>query len=558
MNVARDREVDQQQRAPVAGLHDLGERLAVDDRVRRARRGDDDVGGDHLLGELVEAHGAAVEAVGEADRAVVVAVGDEDRLDALGGERAGGQLRGLAGADDEHAAVLEVADRPLRELDRDRGDRHRPLRDPGLRAGALAGPERGAEDPVEDRAGRALDQGELVGALDLALDLGLADDHRVESGGDPEEVLGGLGAAQRVEVADEVGRLRLGLAREQPERRRLGADRVGGVDVDLGPVAGRDRGRLGDLVALDELVEDADGAALGEREALAELERSGLVRDAEGQQLSHCERPPRPGPRSSPAGGSGRWSRFSASSASSPSSRSTRCQSHRHDRDVDQQQGDEDDVGAGDVLAGLVERQRRGGGEQRAHEPASPRGGDRRDPRAAGGDVVALERAPQPADLRPRRLRRELEADQRLPQQRHPGEADEERDPHLRGHAAVGGGEDPRVDERLGEPDGDEVERHERVNRRQPLHARHTPQSRLEHNPLQQPHLRTDEGAVQSHVEFGKKTKSTPMGVIDYPVTPLSLAIASEATFVARAIDINVKHLSRWSRPRRSTRASAS
>ena len=44
----------------------------------------------------------------------------------------------------------------------------------------LAGRERGAEEPVEDRAGRALDQRQLVGALDLALDLGLADDHRVE------------------------------------------------------------------------------------------------------------------------------------------------------------------------------------------------------------------------------------------------------------------------------------------------------------------------------------------------------------------------------------------
>ena len=43
--------------------------------------------------------------------------------------------------------------------------------------------------------------------------------------------------------------------------------------------------------------------------------------------------------------------------------------------------------------------------------------------------------------------------------------------------------------------------------------------------------------------EFGKKTKSTPMGVIDYPINPLSLAIASEATFVARTIDIDVKHL---------------
>src|SRR5918998_1054746 len=42
--------------------------------------------------------------------------------------------------------------------------------------------------------------------------------------------------------------------------------------------------------------------------------------------------------------------------------------------------------------------------------------------------------------------------------------------------------------------------------------------------------------------ELGKKTKSTPMGVIDYPVTPLSVAIASEATFVARSLDIDVKH----------------
>jgi 2-oxoglutarate ferredoxin oxidoreductase subunit beta len=43
--------------------------------------------------------------------------------------------------------------------------------------------------------------------------------------------------------------------------------------------------------------------------------------------------------------------------------------------------------------------------------------------------------------------------------------------------------------------------------------------------------------------EFGKKTKSTPAGTIDYPVNPLSLAIASESTFVARSIDIDVKHL---------------
>ena len=43
--------------------------------------------------------------------------------------------------------------------------------------------------------------------------------------------------------------------------------------------------------------------------------------------------------------------------------------------------------------------------------------------------------------------------------------------------------------------------------------------------------------------EQGKKTKSTPMGSPDHPVRPLSLAIAAEASFAARAIDIDVKHL---------------
>ncbi len=44
--------------------------------------------------------------------------------------------------------------------------------------------------------------------------------------------------------------------------------------------------------------------------------------------------------------------------------------------------------------------------------------------------------------------------------------------------------------------------------------------------------------------ELGKKNKTAPMGVIDYPVNPLSLAFASEATFVARSIDSDPKHLS--------------
>lgn len=43
--------------------------------------------------------------------------------------------------------------------------------------------------------------------------------------------------------------------------------------------------------------------------------------------------------------------------------------------------------------------------------------------------------------------------------------------------------------------------------------------------------------------EFGKKTKSSPFGVIDYPINPITIALGAEATFVARSIDTDMKHL---------------
>lgn len=42
---------------------------------------------------------------------------------------------------------------------------------------------------------------------------------------------------------------------------------------------------------------------------------------------------------------------------------------------------------------------------------------------------------------------------------------------------------------------------------------------------------------------LGKVTKSTPMGAVDNPLHPLSIAIGCEGTFIARSIDIHIKHL---------------
>ena len=43
--------------------------------------------------------------------------------------------------------------------------------------------------------------------------------------------------------------------------------------------------------------------------------------------------------------------------------------------------------------------------------------------------------------------------------------------------------------------------------------------------------------------EQGKKTKSSPMGSPEFPIRPVSIAIGAEATFAARAVDVDLKNL---------------
>ncbi len=57
--------------------------------------------------------------------------------------------------------------------------------------------------------------------------------------------------------------------------------------------------------------------------------------------------------------------------------------------------------------------------------------------------------------------------------------------------------------------------------------------------------------------ELGKITKSTPMGSLDHPFNPISLALGAEATFVARSIDSDRKHLSSVLRAAAAHRGSA-
>jgi 2-oxoglutarate ferredoxin oxidoreductase subunit beta len=50
-------------------------------------------------------------------------------------------------------------------------------------------------------------------------------------------------------------------------------------------------------------------------------------------------------------------------------------------------------------------------------------------------------------------------------------------------------------------------------------------------------------GQASPTSELGKVTKSSPFGTVDYPVSPLAVALAAEATFIARSVDTFTDHL---------------
>ncbi len=56
--------------------------------------------------------------------------------------------------------------------------------------------------------------------------------------------------------------------------------------------------------------------------------------------------------------------------------------------------------------------------------------------------------------------------------------------------------------------------------------------------------LWSHERTILSTSPAGQITKSTPYGTVDSPLHPLSIAIGAEATFVARTVDTNIKHMS--------------
>src|SRR5688500_13596901 len=99
-----------------------------------------------------------------------------------------GELRHLAGAEDQDAASREVAEDLFRQRNGRVADRDGALPEPRLGAHALAYREGRVKQPVRQSRGELAVARDAVRGLDLAENLGLADDERIQPCGDSEQM----------------------------------------------------------------------------------------------------------------------------------------------------------------------------------------------------------------------------------------------------------------------------------------------------------------------------------------------------------------------------------
>ena len=108
-------------------------------------------------------------------------------------------LSHLSRANQERSATLQVAEDLLGQLARDRADAHRAFGDAGFVPNSLRGRKGLREATAEQGAHRARAFCGVEGLFDLAEDLGLAHDERVQARSDPEDVPDHVDAALLVE-----------------------------------------------------------------------------------------------------------------------------------------------------------------------------------------------------------------------------------------------------------------------------------------------------------------------------------------------------------------------
>ena len=234
MHILRQRQVDQVQRLPPPPLHHLAQQLRAEERLggRSGRNGH--VGRAQRVGSVGPRSGAAGMERGKALGTRRRAVGHRQSADAARVQPLAGPARHRPGAEHQRVRPIDPVETLHDQIDR-RGRKRRGVpADAGLRSYPLAGMERGSEQRVHHRAGAASLRRPRQRRGNLALDVGLAQQHRIEPGGHAHQVTGGAAVTDRRQACPGGRREVFPKHTEQP----LGAHPVA---VHLAAVTGRQR-----------------------------------------------------------------------------------------------------------------------------------------------------------------------------------------------------------------------------------------------------------------------------------------------------------------------------
>ena len=280
LDIARHGDVDHEDRLVLALFQRTLHRALAEDGQLAGRGTDDDVAVRQFVGNVREQHGVGAELLGQLAGTFQGAVGDDDTLDALIVQVARHQADGLASADQQRLAAVQVGEDLLGQAHRGKRHGYRVLADGGVGTHGLGGAEGGLEQTPEQRADGAGLARYGVGRLELAENLRFAEHHRVQPAGHAHHV------PDRVVIAVHIGAGAQFVDAQtviigQPLQHFVAAELVL-LQVQLAAVAGGEDRRLAAGRQPAQLLQRLDQLLRGEGNALAHLYRGGLVVDTEG------------------------------------------------------------------------------------------------------------------------------------------------------------------------------------------------------------------------------------------------------------------------------------
>ena len=275
LDVARNGQINDQHRTVLAGLQRPLDQALTDDRQLTRRTGHHDVELSDHVGQGRKRQSLAGVPLGQLLCAPQSAIDEHHATRVAATEMSRTEFDHLSGTDEQDCLLLDGRIDAL--CDPDRGSRHgnRVRADVRARPDLLGHRERALEQLVQHGAEGAGHLGGAHGVLHLAENLGLTDDHRIETAGHPKGVTYSLLPWQRVDMRRQRVMPDAVVTSEPTQHLR----RVLSCTKHLGTIAGGDDRRLFDVLAPHEIKQRRTQRISRKRHLLTKRQRGALVID---------------------------------------------------------------------------------------------------------------------------------------------------------------------------------------------------------------------------------------------------------------------------------------